>query len=124
MQNIIKYSGLKNLSDEEQSALKNIIEKEFPKIQRLMKNASDLNVNIKTLKKDKRKRFIISMKLDAPGKIFTVKNKDTERGGDWDLIKSTHKELDSLYFEIKHSLKTDTEPWKKGGIKALFRKFI
>lgn len=123
MQNIIKYSGLKNLDDEEQIILKSIVEKEYPKIQRLIKNVSDIIVNIKTMKKETRKRFIISMRLEAPTKIFTIKSKDTEKGGDWDLAKATHKAVDALYFEVKHRLKSDTEPWKRGGIKSLFKKF-
>ena len=123
MQNIVKYSGLKNLSDEEQAALKSIVEKEYPRIQRLIKNSSDLIVHIKTRKKNTRKRFMISMRLEAPTKMFTTKSRDTEEGGDWDLIKATHKALNALSFEIKHALKTDTEPWKRGGIKKLFEKF-
>ena len=52
MQNIIKYSGLKSLSEEEQNILKNIIESNSYKITRLIKNTYDLAVNVKTLKKE------------------------------------------------------------------------
>ncbi len=124
MNDIIKYSGLKDLSSEEQSILKNIIEKEFPKIQRLLKNPADLMVHIKTLKKETRKRFLISMRLEMPGKILSNRNLETEKGGDWDLKKALHKEMKSLESEVKHHLRTDSETWKKGtGLKALFNKF-
>ncbi|MBS3152828.1 hypothetical protein J4230_05460 [Candidatus Woesearchaeota archaeon] len=123
MQNIIKYSGLNDLSEEEKGTLKGIVEKEYPKIQRLIKNTCDLIVDVKILKKDSRKRFSISMRLEAPGKIYSVKNKDTEKGGDWNITKATHEETNALKFEIKHQLKTDTETWKKGGLKALIKRF-
>ena len=124
MNNIIKYSGLKDLNSEEQSILKSIVEKEFPKVQRLLKNPADLMVHIKTLKKETRKRFLISMRLEMPGKILSTKNLETEKGGDWDLTKALHKEMKSLESEVKHHLRTDNETWKKGtGIKALLDKF-
>lgn len=123
MQNIIKYSGLRDLSEEERVALKSIVEKEYPKIQRMIKNVSDLTIDIKTMKKDTRKRYMLSCRLEAPTIKFTVKTKDTEKGGDWDITKATHKALEALQFEIKHRLRTDTESWRKGGLKLLFRKF-
>ncbi len=121
MQNIIKYSGLNNLSEEEQSIVKTIVEKEYPKIQRVIKNISDLTINIKTMKKMTRKRFMINFKLEAPGIRFNAKTRDTERGGDWDLAKACHKALEGLQFEIKHRLKTDMENWKKGSIKRTYK---
>ncbi len=124
MQNIIKYSGLKDLNEQEQDKLKNLVEKEFPRIQRLVKNSADLIVAVKTMKKNSRKRFIISMRLEAPGKMYSKKNKETERGGDWDIAKAVHQELDGLYFEIKHELKSDSPTWKRGGIKSLFKRFM
>jgi len=121
MQNIIKYSGLDGITEEEEEILKKIVENEYPKIQRQIKNISDLTIHIKTLKKMSRKRFIISFRLEAPMIRFNVKTKDTEKGGDWDIAKAAHQALNALNFEIKHRLKTDTESWKKGGIKRLFR---
>ena len=119
MQNIIKYTGLKNLNEIEQNTLIKIVEKEYPKIQIIIKNKSDLTVKVKTVKRSTKKRFMIYFRLDAPMKSFGVKRKDTERGGDWDLAKATHKALKALQFEIKHALRADTETWKKGGIKKL-----
>lgn len=121
MQNIIKYSGLDSLSKDEEKIIKTIVENEYPKIQRQIKNISDLTIHIKTLKKQSRKRFIISFRLEAPMIKFNVKTKDTEKGGDWDIAKATHQALNALNFEIKHRLKTDTASWKKGGIKKFFR---
>lgn len=123
MNDIIKYSGLKSLTADEEGVLKNIVEKEYPRIQRLFKNGSDLIVAVKTQKKDTKKRFSISMRLEAPGRIFSTKNKDTEKGGDWDLAKVTHKEINALYSEVKHHIEKDSDSWRKGGIRALIKKF-
>lgn len=117
MENKIEYSGLKNLSEIEKTALRSIVENENEKIQRLVKDDYSLNINIKTLKKLTKKRFIISFKLEAPTIRFFVKTKDTEEGGDWDITKATHKGLKALEFEIKHKLKSDTSEWKKSIVK-------
>ena len=123
MENIIRYTGLKNLSEEEQFTLKSIMKKHFQKVERLIKDRCELVVTVKTQKKTSRKRFAIGLRLEAPGMKFTAKTRDTERGGDWDLTKASHKALNAIYFEVKHRLKTDTQQWKKGGIKKLFRDF-
>lgn len=117
MQNVIRYTGLNNLSDEEKSTLKNIMENHFPKTERMIKNQWDLIVAVKTQKKTGRKRFSISLRLETPATNLVVNTKDTERGGDWDLTKAAHKSLNALYFEVKHKFKPDTQQWKKGGIK-------
>ncbi|MBI2148072.1 hypothetical protein HYU23_00170 [Candidatus Woesearchaeota archaeon] len=123
MQELIKYSGLKDLNEDEQVRLKNLVEKEFPKIQRLAKEISSFNINIKVMKKETKKRYMINMKLQSNGKIFVTKNKDTERGGDWDLNKEVHKELKALIGELKHHYKNNVGRWKLGGIKGLLKKF-
>ena len=120
METKIKYSGLKGLSQDEQTILKGILEKELINVQRMIKNTFSLSVYIKTAKKLAKKRFTIVLRLEAPTGVFITKNKDTEKGGDWDLTKAAHIAVDSLCSEIKHTLKTDTEIWKRGGIKRLF----
>lgn len=122
MKNEVKYSGIKDLATDEQTALKSIVEKEYKKLQRMIKNDSVLNVHVKVLKKETRKRFLISMRLETPMKLFTTKNKETEKGGDWDLNKAVHQEMDSLYFEVKHHLRADQESWKRGGLRSFFNR--
>ncbi len=117
----VKYIGLGDLDQKEQSALKNIVEKEYPKIARLIKDDAELVVKIKVLKKDSRKRFILGFELDTAAKPFIVKNKETEKGGDWDIVKAAHKSMDALKTEINHRLKTDSPEWKRSGIKRFFR---
>jgi len=124
MQNIIKYSGLKDLNDEEQGILKNLVEKDFSRIKMLVNKECDLIVAVKAMKKDTRKRYQISMRLETPGSVLYNKiNKDTEKGGDWDLAKALHKELDGLYFEIKHDIEKNEDSQRKGRIRSLIKKF-
>ena len=123
MEEIIKYSGLKELNEDEQIKLKNLVEKEFPKIQRFAKEISSFNINIKVMKKETKKRYMINMKLQTPGKLFVTKNKDTEKGGDWDVTKEVHRELKALIREIEHHYKNHIGKWKLGGIKGLLKKF-
>ncbi len=117
----IRYIGLKDLDQNEQAILTSIIEKEQPKITRLLKNEAELIVKIKVVKKESRKRFMISLQLNAPTRPFIVKNRETEKGGDWDIAKAAHKELNALKYEINHRLKADSPEWKRSGIKRFVR---
>ena len=48
------------------------------------------------------------------------RNKDTERGGDWDITKATHEAMDALIAELKHFLKSDQSSFKKGFFNKIF----
>ncbi|HLC86111.1 MAG TPA: HPF/RaiA family ribosome-associated protein [Candidatus Nanoarchaeia archaeon] len=121
MDDIIRYSGINDLSDDEQVMLRSIIEKEFPKLKRYIKNNIDIMVHVKVLKKESRKRYNINLRIDAPTRVFSEHNQDTEKGGDWDLIKSAHKAVKALENEVKHRFKAeDKKKWKFGGIKRFF----
>src|SRR3989338_6390105 len=122
MQNTIKYSGLKNLNPIEQQIINQILEREYPRIQRMIKNESDLHVHIKTVKKDTRKRYIISIRLEAATKMYSTKTKDTEEAGDWDIKKATHKAIEHLESEIKRSIKPDEGKWKKSKLRKILEK--
>lgn len=122
--NIIKYSGLNGLIEEDQITVKNIVEKEFPRIQRLLKNITDLYVDVKTHDKGgKRKLYIIHMRTVSPTKIFayTPKEIDAKKSDYWDIASATHKAIEALENEIKHKLKSDTENWKKTGVKKVVK---
>ncbi|MEK6956134.1 MAG: hypothetical protein AABW52_05720 [Nanoarchaeota archaeon] len=116
----INYSGLNDLSKDEQFTLKSIMEKHFPKVARLLNEDSELFVYIKVLKKESRKRFNINLTLRSSKNTFKQSNKDTEKGGDWDLAKSVHKSMDALENEVQHKLKIKEKSWKKFSLKRLF----
>jgi len=116
----INYSGLNDLSKDEQFSLKSIMEKHFPKVARLLNESSELSVYIKVLKKESRKRYNINLTLRSSKHIFKQSNKDTEKGGDWDIAKSVHKSMDALENEVQHKLKIKEKSWKKFSLKRLF----
>ena len=87
----------------------------------MLKEDSELKVNIKTSKKGKGKRYNVSMLLETTSSNLSTKSKDTELSGDWDLKKAVHKALTHLEAEVKHKFKTDQEKWKG---KRSFRDFI
>ncbi len=123
MNNIIKYSNLKALNDNEAISLKSIIGKEYDKILKVLNEPSDLIVDIKVSHKNKGKRFIISLRLETASKLYSTRNKDTEKSADYDITKAAHKISTHLHNEVKHNLKKDEGIGKKKGIKALFRIF-
>lgn len=127
MQDIIKYKGLKQLTPQEQETLKTIITKKYPEIKRMIKNITDLKVNIKVHDKEgKRKRYQIFMQAIAPTIIFESKRKETylKKLSDWDLARATHKAVNKLKKEIEHIMKTEKPAWKKTGIKRLISRFF
>ena len=122
MDDVIRYSGLKGLSEEEQSVMKSIIEKEFPKVKRHINKKIDLMVYVKVMKKESRKRYNINLRVNAPTKvIISENNRETEKGGDWDLVKAARKSMKALENEVKHRFKVeDRKMWKIGSIKRFF----
>ena len=123
MNNIIKYSNLKVLDEQEASSLKSIVEKEYDKIVKLLPEPSDLIVDVKVAHKDKNKRYMISLRLETASKIYTTKSKDTNETADYDLVKAAHKICTHLYNEVSHSVGKDKGNTKKKGIKELFKIF-
>lgn len=122
MDDAIRYSGLNDLSNDEQVVLKSIIEKEFPKLKRYIKNKMDLMVHVKVMKKESRKRYNISLRVEAPTRVIAEKNKDTEKGGDWDLKKAAHQAVNALENELEHRFRVvdRKKKWRLGGIKRFF----
>ena len=125
MPNIVKYSGLKQLTLEEQTVLRKIIEEEYPRVQRLVKNITDVTVDVKTHDKGgKRKMYLIYLKAVAPRHVFTIRAKENEiqKSKQWDIAAAAHKAIDALEQEMKHKLKSSTESWRKTDIKRAIRK--
>ncbi len=118
----ITYSGLHDLKPEEQLILKSIIERDFPKLKRYIKKDIELLVHVRVLKKESRSRYDVSLRIEAPARIISEKNVDSERGGDWDLKKSCHRAVKALENELEHKFRnTNTRKfWKMGGIKRSF----
>ena len=117
---IIKYSGLNTLNEEEQGTLKGIIEKEQERIKRLLKDITDLHVDVKTHDKGgKRKFYMIHIRAIAPTKNFayTPKEGDVKKSDYWDITAASHKAIDALEHEIDHKMHTKVENWKKTGVK-------
>lgn len=110
----IYYTNLKLLNVLEQKILKEIVEKEVPGIEQLIKNEVSFKVNIKEYSKEgKRKKYSIHFEAISTGKKFATE------AFDWDLKKAIHKAFYNLANEIKSSLKTERKGWVKR-IKKLF----
>ncbi len=116
---MIKYNGLDNLTTEEQSELKRIVEKEFPKTERLVKDVESLGVDIKTHDKGgKRKLYMIDLRLISAKKVFNIKAKeaDIKKSAYWDIAAASHKAMESLQTEATHAMKSD-DSWNKKNTK-------
>lgn len=98
--NIIKYIGLNDLNDIEQSTVKSVIENNYEKIHRLTKNITNLTVHVKIYeKRESAKKYSVHLRAEAPTKIYTSNH------ADWDLPRVLHKCINSILTEIEHKLK-------------------
>jgi hypothetical protein len=117
--NIVKYSGLDNLNLIEKIKLKNIAESRYNKIYRSLRGIPmDLSINVKVYEKEKRKKYSIHGKIEAPTKIFSAK------AFGWDIKKTTHEVLIKLENEIKKKFKYQKKSWKFGFKNFLVEKFM
>lgn len=98
--NSIKYTNLESLTENEQESLKEILEKGFPEIARLIKNDFNLRVHTKVFEKEKVKKYSIHLKLESPTKMF---NADVSG---WDLRTAVHKAVDKIKNELRKLQKT------------------
>ena len=116
----IEYTNITVLPDQEKFALEKIIERDFKKIKRLLKEENcKLKVHIKAAKKGERKRYNFNYLLITPKKKFSTQTKDTKESGDYDIVKAAHNEMEHLLNEVKHYVRKESG-WKKFGIKRLF----
>ena len=115
--NIIKYIGLNDLDDLEQSTVKSIIEGNYEKIHRLTRNITNLTVHVKIYeKREAAKKYSIHLRAESPTQIFTVNN------ADWDLARVLHKSIEGMVTEIEHKLKTTPQRDKELELKKIIRK--
>lgn len=115
---IIRYSNTKNLKPAEKKLLDSIIETELPKVERLVPDALELLVDIKTLKPEDKKtrRHILNFQLRTrKSGIFRTKigESDMKRSGSYDLKLGIRMSMKKLQTEINHKLKRDMSTWKK-----------
>jgi len=118
MPNIIKYIGLNDLNRDEASSIKQIIEKDYEKIHRLLKNnITDLSVHVKTYGDGKVKKYSIHIRAEAPTrKLFSTEAFDR------DIKRTMRKALTNIINEIKHNFDSKQTRLSKLKVKQVLRK--
>jgi len=101
----IYYTGMKILSNIEQSQVKSILETEYPRLVEIMPKKQDLKVMIKSYDNEgKRKKYSIHLRLGG-----TFQAVSTE-AADWDLRRTTHKAVKNLEKEMEHKFRRFKNP--------------
>lgn len=100
--NSINYVNLDALTDKEKSNIKEILDKEFDKVSRIIKNDFNLLVHTKVYTKEKGKKYSIHLQIEAPTKMYS-----TEVAG-WDIRLVAHEAINKIKNELNKSLKTKT----------------
>lgn len=98
--NIIKFIGLKNLTDTQQTEVRDILNYQYEKIHRLIKNITNLIVTFKIYtKQGKANKFSVHIRLESPTQQFR------SNASDWDLNKALHGAINKIINEIQHTFK-------------------
>jgi len=94
----IKYVGIRNLDEFENSKLKSIAERSYPKLGHLLKNPV-LQIAIKKYNEaGKRCKISLHARVAAPNLRFS------SGADDWEISKAAHKIFDKLEKEIEHKI--------------------
>lgn len=108
---MLQFVGMKDLEPMEQELVQRISTENFEKIKRMMKNITKVKVQIKTHKRDgKRKKYSIHLQARAPGGPL-----DVDRAQDFDLARAIHKGFQDLKQRIEHRMHLE-------GLKGLRKK--
>ncbi len=106
--NSVKYSGLDSLNLLEKAKLRNIIESRYTKISRILKEPSDLSINLKLHEKEKKKKYSIHGRLECASKVFSAK------AFDWDIKKVSHEITNKIESEVRKKFKVEQKGWRSG----------
>lgn len=90
--NLLEFTGLRELEPLEQTIIKGLANEYFPKIQREAKNDIDLLVHVKVYEKEgKRSKYSVHLKC-----IYATKVLDVNKVADWDLPRGVHEAFVAL----------------------------
>jgi len=100
---IIQFTGLNDLTESDQSRVRDLSSEHYSKIKRALKNITSLAVHIKMHKKEGSKhKFSVHVKAIAPTVMFT-----STKAVDWDIARVMHKAFNDIEQEIKHRFHSD-----------------
>jgi hypothetical protein len=111
LKNIISYIGLKNLTEKEQSLIKEILNREYPKISRITHNITNIIIHAKTYKNKKAKKYSLHLKVDTPSEFFTA------HAADWDLARAIHKTINKVSKEMNSKIGLEKTRANEGKLK-------
>ncbi len=100
----IQFTGLNELTAEDQARVKDLAAEYYNKIKRALKNVTSLAIHIKPYRKaGKKKKFSVHIKAIAPTVVLT-----STKAVDWDIARVMHKAFQDIEQEIHHRFHSDT----------------
>ena len=103
MAEVIQYTGMKNLDDEQKRLLDKISTEHYEKIKQMLHNETSISVHLKTYHNTgSRRKYSIHVKAAAPTRAFV-----STKAADWDFAKTLHMAFKDLEMAIKKGLKQD-----------------
>jgi len=113
----VQFVGLNKLDPEDQRKIKEIIYKDFVKLERELKEIKGLKIHFKQYEKGGRKKYSVQMFVDTKTEPITV-NK-MYNPVEWDAVAIVHKLIDKARQQIINKFKTDSsyrKEYEKGGL--------
>ncbi|MFC1697373.1 hypothetical protein ACFL1H_03505 [Nanoarchaeota archaeon] len=101
---IIRYIGLNDLEEPDARMVQAIAETHSIEIQRIMRNITNLTLNIKIYSRTgHRQKYSVHLKVESPTATIT-----SDLSSEWDLQKATASAFRKLERQILHRFHTDT----------------
>lgn len=100
----VQIIGIEKLEDEEKGVFNKLVDEYHNKIQRELKNITNLTIHVKAHSKGgKAKKYDLRVKAVAPTRIFEAQESE------WELARALHKVFKNMIREIQHRLRTDSQ---------------
>ena len=110
-QDLIQFTGLKELEQMDQNTVQKITTENFEKIKRMLQNITQLRVLIKEYKTegkpDKKKKYAVHLQVSS-----ATETMDVDKTQEYDLAKAMHKAFTGLKDLIEHRIhKEGSKKW-------------
>ncbi len=109
---VIQFTGLKELSPEEQLTVNQICTESYEKLRKKLNNVTSLSVHIKCHSKSgSKKKYSFHLRCIAPTGII-----ESDKSYDWDLARAVHMAFEGLNNQIQHKFKTEVTHKSRSGM--------
>ncbi len=103
----VQFVGLNELDEDDQARVKEVLYNHAIQLERELKRITMLRLHFKVYQKGGRKKYSVTLFIDAPTGPIEVHN--MYEPAEWDAVACVHKLLEKAKKQIIHKFKTDSD---------------